>query len=211
MIKQFFYIIERAIKETLQERKSIQKNDDEVEMIRMFLPYEKGLSEKISRTCKKYNVKLIHTQSKALKNVLKTSKMESEEIEKESGVVYKVNCGDCQKCYIGETGRQLKIRLKEHERGSQSEDLSKMSGLSQHVIQTKHNIKFDEVKILYRESNFSKRKFKEGLAIKKSELELLNKKEEIRSLTNMGKHYIKVNWLIDCFYDKVIRNFIRIL
>ena len=113
-------IVERVIKETLHETENTKKNDDENEMIRMFLPYQKGLSENISRISKKYNVKLIHTQSKALKNIVKTAKMESDEIEKESGVVYKVSCGDFDKCYIGETGRQFKIRLKEHERGSQS-------------------------------------------------------------------------------------------
>ena len=183
-------IVERVIKETLHETENTKKNDDENEMIRMFLPYEKGLSENISRISKKYNVKLIHTQSKALKNIVKTAKMESDEIEKESGVVYKVSCGDCDKCYIGETGRQLKIRLKEHERGSQSVELNRMSGLSQHVYQMKHNVKFNEVEILYREPNFSKRKFKEGIAIKNSDLELLNKKEEIRSLSQIWENII---------------------
>ena len=65
-----------------------------------------------------------------------------------------------------------------------------MSGLSQHVYQMKHNVKFNEVEILYREPNFSKRKFKEGIAIKNSDLELLNKKEEIRSLSQIWENII---------------------
>ena len=34
--------------------------------------------------------------------------------EDKSGVVYRVSCKNCDQVYIGETGRKLSIRTKEH-------------------------------------------------------------------------------------------------
>ena len=36
------------------------------------------------------------------------------EKEDQTGVVYHIPCSDCSSVYIGETGRKLKLRLKEH-------------------------------------------------------------------------------------------------
>ena len=44
----------------------------------------------------------------------------------EQGVVYKVKCKDCGKLYIGETGRMLKLRLKEHKYGAKKKKTKKM-------------------------------------------------------------------------------------
>ena len=35
--------------------------------------------------------------------------------EKKTGVVYKIPCKNCPKVYIGQTGRQLGTRVKEHQ------------------------------------------------------------------------------------------------
>ena len=37
------------------------------------------------------------------------------EDEEKKGVVYEVPCGECEQVYIGEIGRNLKERLKEHQ------------------------------------------------------------------------------------------------
>ena len=38
------------------------------------------------------------------------------------GVIYKINCSDCDQCYIGETKRWFKTRKKEHMRDVKNSD-----------------------------------------------------------------------------------------
>ena len=39
---------------------------------------------------------------------------DKEDDGKKAGVVYEIKCGTCDKCYIGETGRSVETRVKEH-------------------------------------------------------------------------------------------------
>ena len=155
----------------------------------MYMPYEKGISENIARIGKKFNVKLVHTKGKSLKNMFMGNITISLEKDKQSGVVYRVTCGDCGSQYVGETGRSLETRMVEHRQNAERE-IEKISGLSEHLRQTMHKANFDEVDILKKESNFIKRKFKEAIAIKKNNPPLLKKREEIKALSNVWKNII---------------------
>ena len=111
------------------------------------------------------------------------------EKQKQSGVVYRVTCGDCGSQYVGETGRSLETRMDEHRQDAEGE-VEKISGLSEHLRQTMHKANFDDVEILNKESNFIKRKFKEAIAIKKNNAPLLNKKDEIKAISNVWENII---------------------
>ena len=74
------------------------------------------ISENIARIGKKFNVKLVHTKGKSLKNMFMRNITTSLEKHKQSGVVYRVTCGDCGSQYVGETGRSLETRMVEHGR-----------------------------------------------------------------------------------------------
>ena len=110
-----------------------------------------------------------------------------EDTMESSGVVYEVDCNDCIKKYTGETGRKLKERIKEHkDDGEKSRKDEKITGLSQHVKTTGHNIAWDNVKIIYRENNWKKRKFKEAARITSHNREqLMNKKDERKTISNL--------------------------
>ena len=69
-------------------------------------------------------------------------------------------------------------------------EVEKISGLSERLRQTMHKANFDDVEILNKESNFIKRKFKEEIAIKKNNAPLLNKKEEIKAISNVRENII---------------------
>ena len=66
--------------------------------------------------------------------------------------------------YIGETGRQLKIRMKEHETDSKvdfrkksgKKKKDKLSGLSEHLKKKKHQLDWSSIKILAKENNYWK-------------------------------------------------------
>ena len=185
-------IIEKTIREALTENRELNRtNEKEENMISMYLPYEKGISENIQRISKGFNVKVIHKKNKSLKNIVNTPCLTNETPMDQQGVVYKVKCGECEKFYIGETGRKLRTRLREHEKDASSDKKEEcISGLSKHAMESKHNIVFDNAEILHKERNFQKRKFKEAIAIKKQSMSLLNKKEEIKTLSNIWENIL---------------------
>ena len=81
-----------------------------------------------------------------------------------SGIIYQVTCADCPHCYIGETGRTLNERLKEHKRALRLNNPSH-SAIAEHAYNTGHNIEWDNATIIDFESNIWKRKVKESLWI----------------------------------------------
>ena len=88
-----------------------------------------------------------------------------------AGLVYQYEC-KCKKVYIGETGRSLKTRESEHKRAIRNGD-ENHSGISKHVLETGPTILWDEVQILAYETNWRKRKIKEGIFIAKTNCNLL--------------------------------------
>ena len=73
---------------------------------------------------------------------------------------------------MGETGRSIKAREIEHKRVRRNMD-ENHSGVSKHVLETGHCIAWD-VKILAFESDWQKRKIKEGIVIEKTRGNVLN-------------------------------------
>ena len=63
--------------------------------------------------------------------------------EGEAGGAYELKCNDCDSVYVGETGRQLKMRMNEH-RG--------------HCRDLVHTFDFDSVSVLARQQNVHIRK-----------------------------------------------------
>ncbi|CAA9997102.1 unnamed protein product, partial [Nesidiocoris tenuis] len=68
------------------------------------------------------------------------------QVERRSGVVYKVNCKDCPVCYIGHTISYLKVRMARHGRDCRNEH-EKGTMLSQHAIEMGHVFDFENVNI----------------------------------------------------------------
>ena len=117
----------------------------------------------------------------------------------EQGVVYSVRCKSkrCKMEYIGETGRQLKIRMKEHETGSKvdfwkksgKKKKDKLSGLLEHLKKKKHQLDWSSIKILAKENNYWKRRSKEVYLITKhkNKAPLLNKKNKSQTILSIWK------------------------
>ena len=76
-----------------------------------------------------------------------------------SNVVYKVDCNDCDKFYIGMTTRRLVQRLREHQ-------MNNSSAIFRHFVNDKHNINFNNPCILAKDSYQFRLLIKESLLIK---------------------------------------------
>ena len=69
-------------------------------------PYIKGITDAIQRMFKKQNIASAVKPYTTMRKILVHPK---DQIQKEHkcGIVYKVPCKNCDKTYVGETGRQL--------------------------------------------------------------------------------------------------------
>ena len=76
------------------------------------LPYVKELSERIQSICSPYDIKTVFTSGSTLLRYLFRDKPQTE-FNMAKNCVYSIPYS-CGKIYKGETGRPLKVRLKEH-------------------------------------------------------------------------------------------------
>ncbi len=77
----------------------------------VILPDVKGCTGQLQRVFSKYKKNSTAMNPyRTLRNILLHPK---DKIEKDNkcNVVYRVTCKNCDRCYIGETGRQLKTRI----------------------------------------------------------------------------------------------------
>ncbi|UYV70977.1 hypothetical protein LAZ67_8001303 [Cordylochernes scorpioides] len=66
-----------------------------------------------------------------------------------SNGIYKISCNDCEQCYIGETGRTIATRIREHNRNIRSKD--RKSLIFQHMADFDHSFNLDDTISVYRD------------------------------------------------------------
>ena len=76
--------------------------------------YLQGLSEAIRQILGEYKIEVRFKPHTTLRQILVKPKDPSP-ITSRKGVVYSIPCADCNKCYIGQSGRSLSCRMKEQE------------------------------------------------------------------------------------------------
>ena len=83
---------------------------------------------------------------------------------KQDGVVYRIPC-ECGKVYIGETGRPMQDRIKEHDRDIRLAR-TETSAVSEHAHNTGHKPLWNEVKFIDRDPYYYTRRVKEAIHIR---------------------------------------------
>ncbi|KAL9983560.1 hypothetical protein ACROYT_G005752 [Oculina patagonica] len=83
---------------------------------------------------------------------------------KQDGVVYRIPC-ECGKVYIGETGRPIQDRIKEHDRDIRLARIQ-TSAVSEHTHNTGHYPLWNEVTFIDREPHWYTRRVKEAIQIR---------------------------------------------
>ena len=123
------------------------------------LPYLSKLSEQVARIVKSYNIPVYHKPINTLRSLLVHPKDRTAKAAK-CGVVYDIQCPECDQHYIGETARTLGTRIKEHLSCRQP-----LSAISEHKLNTGHQCSMKDVNILDHEENWHRRKIKEAINI----------------------------------------------
>ncbi|XP_045454293.1 uncharacterized protein LOC123663669 [Melitaea cinxia] len=130
----------------------------------VFLPYVKGVTDKVSNILKKYSIKTIFTPLKRVSQCLRSPK-DSFPLEKPG--VYKIDCS-CGSSYIGQTKRTIACRIKEHIKAVKNNDTQK-SAIAEHLIHsgTNHWIELHNPQIISTERHYIPRMVREAIEITK--------------------------------------------
>ena len=109
----------KKVKEQMNRKKAIRKDKSKIDKAQeksrgvVTAPYVHSFTEKIQRIFTKHGVATVVKPQTTLRQVLVHPKDKVDK-RKKAGVVYKIPCNQCEKVYIGETGRQLGTRVTEH-------------------------------------------------------------------------------------------------
>lgn len=80
------------------------------------------------------------------------------------GIVYAINCKQCDLKYVGQSGRMLD-RVKEHINNIRQSE-NRQNSITQHRINEDHEMDFQQPEVLCNENNFRARTIMQSLHIK---------------------------------------------
>ena len=168
-------VVKRIIKKVEHEHHQQQQPPDidvqleETKTIQTTLPYAGEKGEQVIKEMKKHIKKLEHHKFET-RFAYKAKRLASrfqlkDQVKKkhQHNVVYEIECPDCEVFYIGESGRRIEERFKDHN------GRDKNSHVLKHTIESGHSpIEMNNVKIINKNfPNYYKRKVSEAIYIKK--------------------------------------------
>ena len=124
---------------------------------RVSLPFIPGLANRIRRIFSEVDVQVCFAPPVSLGSILSKKKPKNSEVK---GLVYRIPCTQCDWSYVGETGRTLNDRIKEHKRAVKN--MSTASEIANHCLNEDHRMDWEGSKIIGREKWHTKRLFKEA-------------------------------------------------
>lgn len=158
-------------------------NNDKIYTAMHYIP---TLSENLSKSINNSNnISLAYKPVKTLGKSLFTKTKQKIAEEDKSGVVYKIPCGGCNKVYIGETSKKLKMRQRQHKNDYKnllSLSASKTS-LITHTQDTHHIFNYEDMQVLDYESNRKRREILEATYIMAHSPNTVNRKVDTNSIS----------------------------
>ncbi|XP_044745300.1 uncharacterized protein LOC123307145 [Coccinella septempunctata] len=188
LINSLFYSSQNTSQDQMSHATMISENVGEQSQIRTFkLPFVPTLTKQIVRILTNTNVRIVEYYKKTIRNYFSKVKDTVPGIL-QTNLVYKLNCGDCEGSYVGQTKQLLKNIIRQHQNDCKKGLTT--TGLSDHCKNTGHNFDFENPKILHREDNLEKRLTKEMISIKNTENNV-NLITDTMSLNNIYINLIK--------------------
>ena len=128
------------------------------------LPYVGHVSESIKRLLAPLNIRTCFRSHNTLRELLVHPKDHIPDIKK-PGVVYSISCKECDNVSVGQTGRTLEHRMKEHKRALCSLDVN-TSAVAEHCIKKNHCIDWKSARVLKKENKLHQRCYLESWHIR---------------------------------------------
>ena len=157
-----FLIQQRRKAERITKRSSDKRNDKQRKNNTRWITIPNSAqAETISRTLEKSNIKVAtNTGTKIQEMVTRTQRKDN---TNEKSVVYEIPCKVCDQSYVGETGRGVQVRLKEHRSDVKFHRTS--NALVLHIEKYGHLPDWDNTRILEKNMKKSTRKMLEAAHI----------------------------------------------
>ena len=124
------------------------------------LLYVKGISERIGRVLKKQSLRVSFQPQRTINSLFPWPKQQDETNRPSSGIVYRINCTQCDFVCYGQTERALKMRISEHKRAVLMFDHN--SKLACHVHEHHNHMDFENVEVVRHEAHYHQRLFLEA-------------------------------------------------
>ncbi len=102
--------------------------------------------------------------------------------DQKTGMVYQIKCADCEASYVGETERNVKKRMSEHQRSA--------SPVGHHMDYRKHSFSCDNVSVLHQEAGWFHRGVTEAIHITRTD-PMLNRDQGLHTRPNINHEVIK--------------------
>lgn len=152
------------MKTTHRRRKVSKQRKYGVDRQPAFLPYVRGVTDKVANILRKYAVKTIFTPFRKVAQMLRSPK---DNFPLEKPGVYKVDCS-CGMAYIGQTKRTVACRISEHIRAVKNNDTQK-SAIAQHLLEagSNHWIELHNPQVISTERHYIPRLVREAIEITK--------------------------------------------
>ncbi|MCG8430931.1 MAG: hypothetical protein MJA29_07150, partial [Candidatus Omnitrophica bacterium] len=159
--------VNNVINKTLAKRRDVPRPPRDTTPVTITLPFIGATTYKIARAIRQCAaIDVLISSQPTLKTYLNASGKNIPKSDNPKGVVYQIPCSCCES-YIGETGRPLNTRIKEHKASTKHQNLK--SAISEHILEhPDHNILWDSVKtICVNKHNHTQRKLLEAINIKR--------------------------------------------
>ena len=153
-------------------RANLDEKETEDTRTLVMLPYVKGTTDRIAKLLSRENIKTVFNTDMKIGALLRNNK---DRIPLEGKGVYEVPCGDCNKTYVGQTGRNMSSRLQEHQNAVRQK--SSTSSLAMHALENGHNINFGSMKALAQVDFLQQRFIREAIEIERRP-HTLNKRDD---------------------------------
>lgn len=156
-------LVKWVLARTLPTKPTEEDEDDDhtEEPKQLYLSYVKGVSEKIESECCQTRIQVVYRSGNKLA-VLGESHNSCRWWQEKRHCVWS-SLWECNKAYIGETGRNLKEGMKENKYAVKNSNMN--NGIVAHVWEQKHDIDWDLVRVMCSEQHLWKKKFLQAIHI----------------------------------------------
>jgi len=151
-----FHFVERVhrdVKRKFFSRNVSNNNAESERRCTLSLPYNELTKTFIRPILNTQNCQVAYKASNTIRSSLVKTKPRIR--NDESAGIYSIPCHDCERIYIGQTGRTLKERLNEHKYSLRINDSN--NALFRHMSETHHKINVPEAKMIFKCSHWEKR------------------------------------------------------
>ena len=167
------HLIDDAYHRAIKSHHNSNVSRDPIQNV-LTLPFHRPFLPLVNIFKHHFNITIVFHYNNTIKNILINNNP-----NKPEACIYKIPCENCPLVYVGQTGKSLEARVKQHKYSTRSGQEN--SALFQHLRGFNHRINFDLSSVIKCNSNFTERNIIES-AIIQTHKNLLNTSQGLYTL-----------------------------